>query len=338
MANLFSEPSFETVDDWTLADSAVWWFFQVNPEAYDGDSAIRMQGLSDPRLEGSIVQQVSGLSVGSSYLVKGWVAARESSPAPPSASHLDADHSENGSDWTTFGTATDSDFGDADGDPDPDKGEYLEVDFGSFEATATTMYVRFRLYLDEEAPRLVTLWLDLVSMEEELAVKLSERAIDAVVTQLQADLGTELAAIDTDRADGITMAVPASGAYYRHPKAEITGENGTTVEVFENNDYELENPNTDAGSGRASFKVEIVVRFTVFTRDGGTADNMTDRKRRYAAGVANVFLNTPTDVASDTSVPLVTTTRVNLFPEFEAETVRKSQVEVFLTVSISETL
>jgi hypothetical protein len=120
-----------------------------------------------------------------------------------------------------------------------------------------------------------------------VAVKLAERGVDATVALLQSNLATELTAIDTERADGITMAAPANGDYYKRPKPEIT-EATAHVEVFEDA-YEFANPYSDAAAQRATYELPITIRVTYFNRDGDTRDTMVTRGRRYAAGVFNVL-------------------------------------------------
>jgi len=122
-----------------------------------------------------------------------------------------------------------------------------------------------------------------------VAVKLAERAVNAVIAQLQADLATELAAIVTERADSDTLTAPATANYYNRPKAEIAG--GTTeshIEVFEG-EVDFNNPYTDAAAERFTYEVPITVRLTVFNRDGALAPPMATRMRRYGVGIANVF-------------------------------------------------
>lgn len=128
---------------------------------------------------------------------------------------------------------------------------------------------------------------DLVVEGTPLAVKLAERAVDAIESLLQSNLSTELTAIDTDRGDGITMAAPANGQYYKREKAEVAGATAH-VEIFES-DWDFTNPYTDADAQRATYDLPVFVRVTCFNRDGDSADTMHARKRRYAAGVFNVI-------------------------------------------------
>jgi len=123
--------------------------------------------------------------------------------------------------------------------------------------------------------------------ESAVAVKLAERGVNAVVSCLQTYLATELTAIDTDRADGITMAAPANANYYKRPKAEITGATAH-VEVFEGG-YEFRNPYVDSGDSRAVYDLPVTVRVTYFNRSGDTRDKMCIRMRRYSAGVFNAI-------------------------------------------------
>jgi hypothetical protein len=122
---------------------------------------------------------------------------------------------------------------------------------------------------------------------ESMAVKLAERGVDAVVLCLQTYLAAELLAIDTDRADGITMVAPANTGYYRRPKVEIAGAT-SHVEVFEGG-YEFGNPYVDSGDGRAVYDLPVTVRLTYFNRSGADRAEMCTRMRRYSAGVFNAI-------------------------------------------------
>jgi len=120
-----------------------------------------------------------------------------------------------------------------------------------------------------------------------VAVKLAERGVDAVVSALQTYLPTELTAIDTERADSITMAAPANANYYKRPKAEIAGATAH-VEVYESG-FDFANPYTDSGDSRAVYSLPVTVRLSYFNRDGGDRDEMVTRMRRYSAGVFNAI-------------------------------------------------
>lgn len=145
---------------------------------------------------------------------------------------------------------------------------------------------------------------------DDVAVMLAERGIDAVVALLQANLGTELGLIDTDRADGITMAAPPNYAYHKRQKPEIVG--GTAhIEVYED-EFAFKNfggdtseSYTDLGAQRAVYELPVTIRLTWFNRDQDDGDEMAVRGRRYSAGVFNTLAKTPTLDAADDALQAV---------------------------------
>ena len=154
-----------------------------------------------------------------------------------------------------------------------------------------------------------------------MAVKLAERGVGAIVTLLQDELGTELGLIDTDRGDGITMAVPATAQYYTYPKAEIAG--GTVhVEVFEGS-IEFLNPYVDVDAQRAVYHLPVTVRVTHFNRQGESAASMMLRSQRYATGVFNVFNKNPLLKSADAAIQIGVAEGVDPAWEFDGEDVDK---------------
>lgn len=141
-----------------------------------------------------------------------------------------------------------------------------------------------------------------------VVVKLAERGVGSIIALLQSQLATELTAIDTDRADGVTMAAPANGQYYNRPDPEIAGATAH-VEVFED-EYEFTHALSDSGDGRANYDLPITIRVTYFNRDGDTRATMTTRGRRYAAGVFNALSKNHTLADSDDATIAVQVERV----------------------------
>jgi len=137
----------------------------------------------------------------------------------------------------------------------------------------------------------VSFFVDDCAYGDELAIKLAERGVGSVVALLKSDLGTELGLIDTDRADTITMAVPAAGDYYTYPRAEIAG-NASHVEVFEGElDLgPLDDEKNDLSSNRATYTLPLTIRVTWFNRTGDDMDSMVKRGQRYSAGVYNALI------------------------------------------------
>jgi hypothetical protein len=166
-----------------------------------------------------------------------------------------------------------------------------------------------------------------------MAVKLAERAVDAVVAILLANLATELTAIDTERADGITMAAPIAAQYYKRPKAEISGAT-CHVEVFEGG-FDFFNPYIDVDAQRAAYELPMTVRITFFNREGEDADTMMVRMRRYAAGVFNVLNKNATLGGSDDAIKIAAVDRVDPHWETEGEDADKIQkVQTTFDVSV----
>jgi len=140
-----------------------------------------------------------------------------------------------------------------------------------------------------------------------VAVKLAERSVSALDTQLKAQLGTELGAIDTDRADGITMAVPASGDYHQFDKqVTATGAGTPEVHIFEDQEYEFINPNHDVQRGSSAYyNLPVTLRLVWWNRDDDTRSDMETRKRRYLTGIYNVIVADHTIGSSDDAIKKV---------------------------------
>jgi len=155
---------------------------------------------------------------------------------------------------------------------------------------------------------------DLFLTEINVVVQLAERGVGAIVTKLQATLDTELTAIDTDRADGITMA-GTSTAYYDYPVPAIGG-GETHIEVFENA-FEFDNPYSDAASNRATYRIPITVRVTFFNRNADTQATFLKRARRHATGVFNVINKNPDLGGTDSSVKIVGVTGIE--PQWDTD-------------------
>jgi hypothetical protein len=180
---------------------------------------------------------------------------------------------------------------------------------GSFTATGTSG--RWRIRVPDLTSNGSSVWLiDDVWLGTTVAVKLSELAVDAAVTILKSNLGTELAAIDTDRSDSITLDVPDTNTgYFKHPTFANVG-NDAFIEVFEASGYDFENPYIDHGDSRAVYEIPLTVRCTVYNRTGGDAAEMILRCRRMQAGVFNVFSKNPTAGGTDDAIKSLIPTRV----------------------------
>ena len=162
-------------------------------------------------------------------------------------------------------------------------------------------------------------WVDNCSLKaDDVAIKLAERGVDAMVSTLQTNLVTELGAIDTERGDGITMAVPASGDYFKYPRAELAGK-GPFVEVFEDA-WDFDITSVDADDQKTEYVLPVTVRITYFNRDTDTADTMIIRMRRYAAAVAIVLLKNTNLVGNDDGVVIADLNRVENYWDVEGQT------------------
>ncbi len=175
-----------------------------------------------------------------------------------------------------------------------------------------------------------------------MSVQLSERAIDAVVALLTDDtvgLTVELAAIDSDRADGVTMAAPADAYYFKYPRVEAAA-SSVHVEVFEDG-FEIRHPYIDSNNGRASFDCPVTVRVIHFNNDGDTTATMITRMRRYMAGVYNVIAKNPNGLSGDGAAGIKLYTALAVQPAWELDDEDESRVikiraEILVEVKIEE--
>lgn len=201
-------------------------------------------------------------------------------------------------------------------------GSYQQQTGLRFTAAGSTAYFRARSTTTAAALISDEWFVDYIEYRElDMAVELAERGIDAMVAILQSALGTELAAIDTARGDSITMDVPASGNYYKYPKAEIAGET-VHVEVFED-EFEFLNPYSDAASQRAVYLLPLTVRITHFNRANYSAGDMVTRSRRYATGVFNVINKNPYLAGTDDAIQVAVVEKVTPVWVPEGEDVQK---------------
>lgn len=168
-------------------------------------------------------------------------------------------------------------------------------------------------------------YIDIVE-EIPVAIKLSERAIDAMVVTMQANLATELTAIDTERGDGVTMLAPAadSTGYKKFPLAEFSGSR-VQVEVFEDGGFDFINEHIDiANDDSAEYRVLLMVRLSWFNGDGDDVNTMYKRMRRYACGMFNVMAKNPTLGGSDDMIQAVVPLQFIPFHGLEGEDVVKA--------------
>lgn len=186
-------------------------------------------------------------------------------------------------------------------------------------------------------PKVTATWYfdDLALDTDTMAVKLAELAVGAIATHLAAELETELAAIDTNRADSITTAGTTT-SYYQHPKDVIAG-GETHIEIFESA-FEFTNPFSDAYESRAIYALPVTVRVTFFNRNADTEGNFVTRARRLVTGVFNAINKAPTLSDVDTAIQIVSIRAVA--PEWESEgesrEITKARVTLFLNVACHE--
>jgi hypothetical protein len=168
-----------------------------------------------------------------------------------------------------------------------------------------------------------------------VAVKLAERGVQALISLLQTDLPTELAAIDSDRGDSLTLAVPANGDYFNGPAVIESGR--TSIEIWEDT-IEFANPYTDSGDGRAVYDLPVKIRVTWYNRDQDTIDQMRTRGRRYSAGVFNVVSVSPSLDDSDeyTVIASIDNVQPSWTLEQLSDTKFKGQVTISATVRCEE--
>lgn len=171
-----------------------------------------------------------------------------------------------------------------------------------------------------------------------MAIKLAERAVDALVDLLQSNMSTELTAIDTDRGDGVTLAAPTADYYYKYPKAVIAGQ-GCHVEVFETG-FDFTNQYTDPANQRAVYTLPVTIRITYLNRDGDNANTMATRGRRYATAAFNCVTKNYDIDETDAALKVATVVGVTTHWDQEGEDsqkVFKMQTAISVEVVCEET-
>ena len=170
-----------------------------------------------------------------------------------------------------------------------------------------------------------------------MAVELAERAVNAVIALLQAQLPTEIGAVNTARGDDISLAVPPDENYHSWPKTGIAG-GDCHVSVFEQ-EFGFTSRYSDPASQRAIFSCPITIRVTWFNRENDTKSDMVTKGRRYSAAVFNVFAKNSDIDSTDDAVKIGGVERV--VPEWEtvdedASGRVKAQVALTVTVDCEE--
>lgn len=170
-----------------------------------------------------------------------------------------------------------------------------------------------------------------------MSVKLTERAVDNVWTLFRAFFGTELALVEADRADGVTLPVPAADQYYNREHLVVLG--GTVhVEVFDPQGFQFRAILEDVATARATYTCPIQVRLTCFNRDGVSADTMEIRRRRYQAAMFNTVAKRTTGFGDSSVVRQGWPTEL-LDPVIERGEdggVLKFQTSLIVTLSVEE--
>lgn len=319
---------FEAGGVWTESGLAA--RVDVSPDAHGGDYVERLRSRSLLGLESSTVHQLAITATsGNDYRFTYWMQRRSN---PVTDGHTLKVYTDDGGGggWT--------------------ERETLSIAFESWEqktldVTAAGSEIGIRFVATATNPLalgVVDHWLDDVSVQDiTVAVKLSERAVDAVVSLLQSNLATELTAIETDRGDGLTLTAPANANYYKYPKPVLDGAT-THLEVFEAEviTFDVPSPYVDADAQRAVYDLDLTVRLTHIRRDGLSMDDVVKRARRYAAGLFNVFSKNPEFDQSDAALQIVGASSVGMHWTFEgedADKVGKIQVTTGLQVRCEET-
>lgn len=267
--------------------------------------------------DGQWLWTVEGLTVGERYVVRAWAKHIEignlpidlaiRNPATAATATLDTLDT-SATDWTQMS--------------------------GEFVASGESAQVQLRC--DESGVSITKWYADDVEVVG-MAIQLAERGVDAVVSTLQSNLSAELAAIVSEMGDGVTLTAPANADYYKRPKSEISG--GTAhVEVFEQ-EFDIEQPYTDAAAGRLAYELPLIVRLTAINRDAATADTMMKRMRRYGAGIVRVLVENYQLGGTDDSLKIVRPVTYRPYWEVDSEDedmVNKVRVEVPLLVLCEE--
>jgi len=169
-------------------------------------------------------------------------------------------------------------------------GVWAFVDAGDVTAAGSEMRLRF--FADATNPFAIgsVEWhVDDWEVSDPVTVKLAERVLSELETLFVANLGTELAAIDTDRNDGLSVPVPASANYYQRPKPELTGAE-TYIELFEGTlTFETDRFYEGAADGKAQYSLPVTVRATINNHNNRTSAQMLTLLRRMEVGLFNVL-------------------------------------------------
>jgi hypothetical protein len=167
-----------------------------------------------------------------------------------------------------------------------------------------------------------------------MTISLVEGVIASVLTTLQAELATELAAIYTARGD--TIALDSPEAWHNHAISAAGGK-GPIIEVYESEDLVFKNPYSDADAKRATYDQEIAVRGTLINHQSLNPDDFRTQVRRYATAVYNVFLNNRLlDEIAPIKLATVTTMIWETDFDEEASGYEKWGFEVLVEVRIEE--
>lgn len=325
MSNLIVQPGFEAAGGWT---------YQQNCERTDGygshggNFAARLfpttsivRGIPPVTIRNDAILHQDGIPLvsGHTYPVAAWLDSDAAFSTDPLEVHVD-----------------------------PGDGNYAVVDsvlpgelgvgwqpwaIGSFVAVGTVGRIMFVTVNTFQIIGSFYWLLDDVEIPSTVAIKLTERAINAIVATFQTYFTTEAAAIDADRADGIVLAVPDAANYYKRPKSEIAGAT-VHMEVFERS-FPFEAPAIDAQYQRAQYDAGLVCRITCFNRNGETADAMFKRMRRYGSLMKIMFVKHPFLENNDSMIQGAVATEFQPHHETEGEDVDKVlKVRVTMPVTI----
>lgn len=313
--NLLTDPGFELGTGWTYTGSAQ----RTNAfGANTGSYAVRLIASDFGPIDSTVYETGLSLTIGTTYYVSAYVNNAETQTGPL-VCRVDP-----GSGLVELARL----------EPSHVAAGWRFWNIGSFVAAGTTG----------------TFWLETTTGEgtwyaddafcgasDTVAIQLAERAIDAIVTTLKANLAGELTAIEGEWGDGTTLPAPGASDYYKYPRPEVAGAR-VQVEVFEQA-FEIINPYTDAAANRAVYQIPVTVRLTAFNSDGASPDKMMKRMRRYGAALMRVGLEQYTLGGSDAAIQVSVPTSYVPMWEFEGENsekVRKIQVTVPLRVRCEE--
>lgn len=315
------DPGFELGVGWSYIGLATRTTDQAYAGSYSAELRSRKGSLILPDGTSQILSETLTVTDATEYALTIWVY-----PATPRTTGVNLEIvTVDGNGATTVETITATDLSDD---------TWTQVTT-LFTTSGTSLAIRIRSIFAAASVYNTVFYVDSVSVTEgDVAIKLSERAVDAVVSTLQTNLGTELAAIDTERGDGVTLTVPASGDYHKRPKAVIEGSR-VQIEVYEEG-FSFDHPYSDMDAERAVFDVPIVIRLTCFNENGETADVMRTRMRRYTAGIYNTVIRNPRLGASDDAIQHAVLERTDWDIEAEGDSVTKVQVAMDATVKCEE--